>query len=462
MSFSISRRSALTAAGAPFLNLRAQNRNDRPNILWILGDDLGPQLGCYGHPLVHTPHADRIANEGVRFTHAFTTAPVCSASRSGWNTGVYQTATGTHNHRSHRQDGYALPDGVRLVSHRLRDAGYFTANVTAIAPGLRASGKTDFNCKVEGKPFDGTHWNQRAKGQPFYAQINFTAPHKGPMWPLARQAKQLVDPAKVELPPYYPDHPVVRDEVANYLDAVNYWDTQVGGVLELLKSEGLLDNTAIFVFGDNGRCLLRGKQWLYDPGTHVPLLVRWPGHIKPGTVRKDPAIALDITATTLEMAGLPMPSPMHGQSLLTGQPRQHVFTARDRCDMTVDRIRAARDSRYKLIRNFMPEKPYTQFNQYITTSYPTQNAMKELHAAGKLNPVQAQWMAPRKQEVELYDHQADPHEVRNLAGDPRHRAALTRLGGLLDRWIEETGDRGRTPESREAIEREEPRAGKKG
>lgn len=451
----LTRRSALAA---PFLNLRGQNKQDRPNILWILGDDLGPQLGCYGHPLVHTPNADRLAAEGARFTHCFTTAPVCSASRSAWNTGVYQTTTGAHNHRSHRKDDYHLPAGVRLVSLRLKDAGYFTANVTEIAPGLRVPGKTDFNFKTESKPFDGSHWRQRAQGQPFYAQVNFTAPHKGPQWTAARKQPKLIDPAKVELPPYYPDHPVVRDEVANYLDAVNLWDAQVGVLLDELKKDGLLENTAIFVFGDNGRCLLRGKQWLYDPGTHVPLLVRWPGHVKPGTVRRAPAIALDITATTLEIAGVERPQLMHGQSLLSAKPRQHVFTARDRCDMTVERIRAVRDGRYKLIRNFMPELPRTQFNEYITNSYPTQKVIKELHAAGKLNAVQADWMAPRKPDVELYDHQADPHEVMNLAGEKKHQAAQKRLTGLLDRWIAETNDQGRTPESRETIEREEPRA----
>ncbi len=459
----LSRRSALALA-APFLNLRAQNKQDRPNILWILGDDLGPQLGCYGHPLTHTPHADRLAAEGVRFTHCFTTAPVCSAARSGWNTGVYQTTTGTHNHRSHRKDGFVLPEGVRLVSHRLHDAGYFTANVTEVAPGTRVPGKTDFNFNTARSAFDGTHWNQRAQGQPFYAQINFTAPHKGPVWPAARRQKELVDPKRVDLPPYYPDHPVVRDEVANYLDAVNYWDTQVGVVIDALKADGLLDNTAIFVFGDNGRCLLRGKQWLYDPGTHVPLLVRWPGHIKPATVRRDPVISLDITATTLEIAGVARPQLMHGQSLLSraDKPRSHVFTARDRCDMTVDRIRAVRDGRYKLIRNFMPDRPYTQYNEYIANSYPTQKVIKEMHAAGKLNAVQGQWMAERKPEFELYDHQADPHEVKNLAADVTHHRTLTRLNGLLERWIEEAGDQGRTPESRETIEREEPRANAKG
>lgn len=453
----LSRRTALTAAAAPFLNLRAQNKKDRPNILWILGDDLGPQLGCYGEKLVETPNADRIAAEGARYTHCFTTAPVCSPSRSGWNTGVYQTTIDAHNHRSHRKDNHELPAGVRLVSHRLRDAGYFTANVTEPGPGIRVPGKTDFNFKVD-RPFEGKHWRERAKGQPFYAQINLTAPHKGPVWPNARKRPRLVDPAKVELPPYYPDHPVVRDEVANYLDAVNFWDAQVGVILDELKKDGLLENTAIFVFGDNGRCLLRGKQWLYDAGTHVPLLVRWPGHVKAGTVRKDPAISLDITATTLEIAGVPMPKLIHGQSLLRRvPPREYVFTARDRCDMTVDRIRAVRSSRYKLIRNFMPDRPYTQFNEYITRQYPTQGVLKELHAAGKLDGIQSQWMAPAKPEIELYDHITDPHEVDNLVDAPKLRKVQSDLVSRLDEWIISTNDQGRIPEPKEVIDREEPR-----
>jgi arylsulfatase A-like enzyme len=453
----ISRRAAFATA-ASWLRLAAQGKPGRPNILWILGDDLGPQLGCYGYPLVRTPNVDRLAAEGVRFTHCFTTAPVCSPSRSAWNTGVYQTTIGAHNHRSHRKDGYRLPEGVRLVSHRLRDAGYFTANVTAITPELRASGKTDFNFQTE-KPFDGTHWNQRAAGQPFYAQINFTAPHKGPQWPLARKHPNLIDPAKVELPPYYPDHPVIRDEVANYLDAVNNWDRQVGVVLDELKKDGLLENTLIFVFGDNGRCLLRGKQWLYDAGTHIPLIVRWPGRIAPGTVRKDPVLSLDITAATLEAAGVPLPKLFHGQSLFgKAKPRTEIFTARDRCDMTVDRIRAVRDSRYKLIHNFYPERSYSQFNEYIRNSYPALTVIQNLAKEGKLNELQARWVAPQRPEFELYDHVADPHEVNNLAGNPAHRKTLERLQKRLAQWITETGDQGRVAESAADIAREEPRA----
>ncbi len=413
--------------------LQAQQK---PNILWILGDDLGPQLSCYGHPIVKTPNMDRLAREGVRFTRAHTTAPVCSSSRSAFNVGLYQTFTGTHDHRSHRDDNYQLPHNAKLISERLAEAGYFTANVTDIAPGVRGTAKTDWNWKA-GKGFQGNHWRQRQSGQPFYAQINFQAPHKGPAFQAARKQSNLIDPKRVDLPPYYPDDPRIRDEVANYYDAIQLLDTQVGATLDALKQDGVLDNTIIFLFGDNGRCLIRGKQWLYDAGTHVPLIVRHPGVLKAGTVREDPVIAMDITAQSLLYAGLKLPEPFHGQALFGGKPREHIFTARDRCDMTVDRIRAVQTRRFKLIRNLMPEKPYTQFNQYILDQYPTYSVLKELHAAGKLNATQELFMAERKPELEFYDLDHDPHEVNNLAQGTKFERERQRLLKLLDGWIAE-------------------------
>ena len=163
---------ARSAALPAVIRARSGAAADRPNVLWILGDDLGIELGCYGHRAARTPNIDLLASQSVRFTQFHTTAPVCSASRSGFNTGLYQSSIGAHNHRSHRKDGYRLPEGVRLVSQRFRDAGYFTCNVLDIAPGVRGTGKTDYNFTVE-KPFDGTHWSQRRPGQPFYGQINF-------------------------------------------------------------------------------------------------------------------------------------------------------------------------------------------------------------------------------------------------------------------------------------------------
>jgi arylsulfatase A-like enzyme len=367
--------------------------------------------------------------------------------------GLYQTTTGTQNHRSHRQDGYTLPEGARLITDRFRDHGYFTCNVREIAAGVSGDGKTDFNFKVP-KPFDGTHWSQRKPGQPFYAQVNFMAPHKGASFIAARKQKMLIDPDKIELPPFYPDHPVVRDEVANYLDAVQMLDHQVGVLQEKLAEDKLLDNTVIFLFGDNGRCLIRGKQWLYQYGTHVPLLVRWPGVTKAGDVRDDPSVALDLTATSLAAAGIPLPAWFHGRPLFGAQakPRDFIVTARDRCDETIERIRAVRDRRYRYIRNFMPERPYTQPNDYITRSYPTQRVMKELHAAGKLNAVQELWMAPHKPPVEFYDTQSDPFEIRNLASSPTHEKLVAQFARRLDDWMAETKDKGGIPEPKEELD----------
>jgi len=448
----IMNRRTFLAAGASPAFVRTLSAAERPNIVWILAEDLGPQLGYCGYPLVETPNIDRLAAEGVRYEHAHTTAPVCSASRSAFNVGLYQTSTGTHNHRSHRNDGYRLPAGAKLVSQRLQEGGYFTANVKGeIAPGVRGAGKTDFNFAAD-KPFMGDHWNQRAKGQPFYAQVNFQATHKGPAFVEARRASKLINPAKIELPPYWPDHPVVRDEFANYLDCVNLLDRNVGALIGALKRDGVYDNTLIFFMGDNGRCLIRGKQWCYDAGTHVPMIARWPGMVKPGTVAADPVLSLDMTATTLAAAGIALPTPFHGRPLWGkgAQPRQHVVTARDRCDMTVDRIRCVRDREYAYIRNFMPERPYTQFNRYIQTQYPTLGVMQELHAAGKLKGAELVFMTERKPEVEFYHVRQDPHEIRNLAQDPGQSQRMRRYAAILDEWIKSTGDHGRIPEPPEA------------
>ncbi|MFN7933526.1 MAG: sulfatase [Bryobacteraceae bacterium] len=445
------RRTLLKAAAPAIIRARMGAAGDRPNILWIIAEDIGPWFSCYGHNIVQTPNLDKLAASGVRYTRAFTTAPVCSASRSAFNVGLYQIHTGTHNHRSHRKDGFTLPPHARLINDRMRDAGYFTCNIRQYAPGMQGSGKTDYNFTTN-KPWDGTHWNQRKAGQPFYAQINFTEPHKGPAFVEARKQKQLVDPAKVPLPPYFPDHPTVRDEVANFFDAINLLDKKVGVLLETLDKDKALDNTVVFMMGDNGTCLIRGKQWCYTKGVHVPMMLRWPGVTKPGTVNEDLTLSLDMTATSLMAAGIPIPEQFHGTPLVgpKAKKRDFLFTARDRCDMTVDRIRSVRDKRFNFIRNFMPERPYTQYNEYILKSYPTLTVMKQLHEQGKLNATQQLFMVPRKPDTELYDLQNDPHEVNNLAAKPEHRKRAADMDRRLQAWLKEMDDKGAIAEKPEA------------
>lgn len=418
-------------------------QTERPNILWILAEDFGPDLGCYGNQLVRTPNIDRLASEGMRCTNAFVTAPVCSPSRSALITGMYQTSIDAHQHRSHRDDGYKLPEPIKIITEYFRAAGYFTANVTTPAPGIKGTGKTDFNFNVE-KPFDGTDWNQRKPGQPFYAQINFNETHRT----FPENVPNPVDPEKVEFPPYYPDHPITRKDWAQYLDSTNRLDEKVGAVLKRLEEEKLLENTVIFFFGDNGQAHVRGKQWLYDGGIHVPLIVRWPGKIKPGTVSDDLISSIDITAASLAIAGIPIPKYMDGRDFLNPRTpkREFIIAARDRCDETVDRIRCVRTMQFKYINNFYPERPYTQINRYKEVQYPVMRLMRRLLAAGKLDSIQAKFMAPTRPAEELYDIQKDPYEINNLAGQPASAAIIDEMRGILQQWIKETGDKGQYPE----------------
>jgi N-sulfoglucosamine sulfohydrolase len=409
----------------------------RPNILWIIAEDICPDIGCYGNPLVKTPNIDKLAGEGARYTNAFTTAPVCSPSRSAFMTGMYQTSIGCHNHRSHRYDGYRLPAPVKIITEYFREAGYFTSNCGGLA--WDKPGKTDLNFAID-KPFDGTDWRQREAGQPFYAQVNLSETHRI----FKRDPDNPIDENKVELPPYYPDHPIARRDWANYLECVQVLDKEVGRVLERLEEYGLAENTIVFFFGDNGRPHLRGKQFLYEGGIHVPLIVRWPGQIKPGTVTDDLVSAIDLGPTSLKLAGIEPPGHMQGQVFLGpgAKRRGFIFAARDRCDGTVDRIRCVRSKQYKYIRNYYPNRPYMQFNLYKKHRYPMWTLMQILYVEGKLTPQQELFMASTRPEEEFYDLASDPHELNNLAGSREHQKLIQKFRQALDKWIKETDDKG--------------------
>jgi len=443
---------------APVVFGAGESKN-RPNILWLVAEDFGPHLGCYGTKEVWTPNLDRLAAEGVRYTGAFTTAPVCSPSRSAFMTGMYQTAIGAHNHRSHRDDGYKLPDGVRVLTDWLRDAGYFTANLRELPKefGFRGTGKTDWNFAYEGKPFDGSNWEELKTHQPFYAQINFHETHR------KFNGEKRADPAKVVLPPYYPDHPVTREDWAAYLDAASELDRKIGLILRQLETEGLADNTVVIFFGDNGQAHVRGKQFCYDEGLNVPLIIRWPKGVpkpknfKPGTVDSQLHDAIDWAATTLAIAGVPKPPKMQGRVFLGDRaepPRKYSFGARDRCDETVFRFRTVRDARYRYIRNFTPDRPFLQKNDYKEKQYPVWNLLKELNAQGKLTPTQAVLCAPTMPPEELYDLESDPYEIKNLVNSPEHAEVLKHLRAALEQWIADTHDAGAVMEPPEVAARQ--------
>ena len=427
----------------------------RPNILWIIVDDMSANFSSYGETLIETPHVDRLASRGVRFTNAYVTAPVCSPNRSAFITGMYQTSIGAHHHRSGRGElKIDLPAGVRPVPELFREAGYYTAITRWPDRDRTSTGKTDYNFEWNRAMYDGPDWSQRRSGQPFFAQIHLPGgKHRGASLEsfarLSARVEDLLgdrtDPARVELPPYYPDDPVIRKDWAAYLDSVRLTDKYVGDVVKRLKAEGEYENTIVLFMTDHGISHARGKQFLYDEGLHVPLVIAGPT-IDPGEVRDDLVEHIDIAALSLGLARIEIPDYMQARDILGKdyQKRTAVFAARDRCDETVDHIRAVRTERYKYIRNFLPERPHLQPNRY-KDGKAILKALRRASEAGTLNEAQGLLFAQARPTEELYDLAADPFEVRNLAGDPKHQSRLKKLRKRLDDWMQRTKDQG--PES---------------
>jgi arylsulfatase A-like enzyme len=441
-----------------------------PNILWLIGENLSHDLGCYGAKDVHTPNLDRLAAEGVRYTRVFATNPACAPSRSAFFVGLYQTTTGTHPMRSHRDDAFRLPEGVRPVTHRLRDKGYYTANIKTVGTNSVGTGKLDLNFVNEGPIYHegSSDWSNLKSRQPFFAVVNAeeneydiydrkSAEKPRVEWVGERLHVQHAKPETVTPPPFYPDHPVVRQEWARYLNSVSGMDLRFGKVLAQLRADGLEDDTVIIFFGDNGRLEPRGIHWCYDNGLRVPMIIKWPKNfpapkqIKPGTVDERIISLIDVTATTLALAGIPKPPLMQGRIFLGDQAepaRRFAFAARDRIDETQQRIRSVHDERFHLIRTISTGPTFASLNRYKEKCFAIMPVMRELHAQGRLSGPPLELMQRTGPCEELYDTQADPHEIKNLIASnlPEHREALTRLRAALDTWLIESGDQGAIPE----------------
>lgn len=438
---------------------------EKPNILWFVVDDMSANFSCYGETAIQTPHVDRLAREGTKFTNAFVTAPVCSACRSALIIGMYQTSIGAHHHRSGRGiEKIHLPVGIEPVPALLQKSGYYTCIGSGLPLVTRAGkkgkgnaglGKTDYNFEWDAKIYDAADWSGRKAGQPFFMQVQLAGGKlrggdDGSAQKLSQRARQefgtAVQPQDVTLPPYYPREEVLLRDWAAYLDAVRFTDKHVGQVLARLEQEGILENTLVVFMTDHGISHARGKQFLYNEGTHVPFVVRGPG-ISQGVVREDLIEQVDLAALTLAAAGVPIPKTMHGRDLLAKdyQPKEAVFAARDRCDETVERIRSVRTDRFLYIRNFHPQRPHLQPNAYKDGKSIVQS-LRALHAAGALDSLSEKLLfAPTRPAEELYEWKVDRWQVQNLAADPAHRQTLEKLRARLDRWMDETNDHG--PES---------------
>ena len=421
----------------------------KPNILWLIAEDMSPHFGCYGEKSIQTPHVDKLAADGLLFEHAFVSAPICSPSRSALITGMYQTSIGAQHHRSGVGMKIELPSDVQLVPRLFQQAGYHTSNGGYFP--ATGKGKTDYNFEFDAGIYDGTDWKTRKADQPFFAQIQLLGGKTRDIpKELAAARKKLgnaTPTGDLSLPPYYPRTPLILDDWAATLDAVRITDRQVGEIVERLRTEGILDQTIIFFITDHGVSHGRGKQFLYDEGTHIAFVVSGPGLPKGGR-RHDLIEHIDMAAMSLALAGIPLPKSMQARNVLAPdyQPREATYSARDRADETVDHIRSVRTVRWKYIRNFLPQRPYLQPNDYKDHK-PCLIALRSAEAAGELDDVQRLLFAKTRAPEELYDLAADPWEVRNLAADPACASILLGLRSKLDRWMEQTNDQGRISET---------------
>jgi N-sulfoglucosamine sulfohydrolase len=415
---------------------------DKPNIIWLMAEDISTDLSCYDMPDVRTPNLDAMAAKGVRFENCFVTNPICSPSRSAMMIGAHQVKTNTHQHRSNREVPLSLP--YRPFTQLLREAGYTTilGNHNVMGKGR----KTDVNFKHEALgPWDGKttfglfdkYDEFLPEDGPFFAQIQLNVTHRGGWWErISQESPDRHDPSKVTLPTYMADDPIVRQDWARYLDQLEYMDREVGMIRQELEKKGLSDNTIIIFIGDNGRCNIRGKGYLHDPGLRIPLII-YDSRDKEARpqVQSEVISATDITATILAYAGAELPAFLTGSPIFDkGFNRKYVYAARDLWDEVMEDSRALTSSRWKYIRNDKPEIPFDAGQAYLEFYRPAVHIMRTLRDGGQLTPEQAFFFLPTKPSEELYNLENDPEELNNLVGKKAHRRTLRRLRKLTKRY----------------------------
>jgi arylsulfatase A-like enzyme len=434
----------------------------KPNILWIYLEDTSPLIGSYGTSIIATPNIDQLAEKGQVYTNAFMPAPVCSASRSSIITGIMSTTLGVHNHHSSRTEESAiyLPEGIQTIPEIFKKAGYFTFN----------NGKDDYNFTYDrkalysqdyfwhplyGKKGEPLPFSELKNKMPFFGQIQLQGGKEIFSPKFKENVKTPVDKAKIKLPPYLPNHPAIIEEYANHLDAIQITDEKVGEIMKQLNENSLLENTIVFFFSDHGMRLTRHKQFLYDGGLHVPLIIadfRHVGKIGSGTVNTDLVSGLDLGTSSLALAELPIPGYMEGKNIfIESNERKYIVSTRDRCDFTIDRIRSVRSKEFKYIKNFMTDRPFAQPTYMDVDGVEFVKVMKQLHAEKKLDSLQDRFFSEERPSEELYNIKKDPFELNNLAENPNYIGVKDKYAGILDQWINDTNDQGQYPEGNEGL-----------
>lgn len=411
-----------------------------PNILWITSEDNGPQLGCYGDEYAKTPNIDALAQRSLRYHRCWSNAPVCAPARTTIISGMYATSLGGHHMRS----GVRLPATFATYPDILRKAGYYCTN----------NSKKDYNFATEDGGWHESgrkaHWRNRPKKDtPFFAIFNYTVSHESKIRTRPHQLKH--DPAAAPVPAYHPDTAEVRHDWAQYYDKMTEMDQQVGEILAELEADGLSESTIIFYYGDHGSGMPRSKRWPFDSGLRVPLLLHVPAkfrHLAPtdygsGKVTDRLVSFVDLGPTAISMAGLKPPTNMQGVPFAgkyNGTAKQYLFGYRGRMDERIDMVRTCTDGRFIYMRHFYPDRPYLKHVDYMFQT-PTTRVWNEMYRAGDLNEAQAKFWQDKPVE-ELFDLQADPDEINNLANSADYRKKTAELRNTLQNWMQETLDLG--------------------
>ena len=423
----------------------------RPNIIWLMAEDMGLDLGCYGMKGVKTPNLDKLAQEGMLFTKAYCANPICSPNRSSMMVGVHQTVINAQHHRSNRDVPLEAP--YKPITYWLRKAEY----TCIIGSELVMSGglKTDCNFKhtmlgdYDGETTFGL-FDKKLKfsvaDQPFFNQIQLKATHRGDWWNEVREkSKHPVALNAIELPPYFADTPEIRYDWAAYLDQVEYMDNEVGLIIAELRAQAIETNTVVIFIADNGRCNLRGKGYLHESGIHIPMIVWAPGRVVPDTVVDELVCTTDISATVLKLAGATIPDYITAQPFMgveQVQYRNHVRSARDIWDEIDECSRSVTTKRFKYIKNHMPEVPWATDQAYLELNRPALHVMRHLKAEGRLSPVEMTFFHDKKPDEELYDLEKDPDELNNLAANPEYSTVLNEMRVLETQWQADHRDHG--------------------
>ncbi len=426
----------------------ASAQQKKPNIIWITCEDISPFIGAYGDQLIKTPNIDQLAKEGIRFNNVYTAAGVCAPSRSSFITGMYPTSIGTMHMRTIGDPKYqpvpsysaVIPADIKCFPEYLRMAGYYCTN----------NEKQDYQFIPPVTVWDengpAASYRNRPPDKPFFAVYNLFITHESQLF--GRTDSLLLDPDKIIVPPYYPDTRIVRHDLNRLFTNIERMDGQVGELIQLLKDDGVYDNTIIFFFSDHGGALPWMKREILERGTHIPFIIRFPGGGHAGSQNNEMINGVDFAPTVLSLAGITIPAYIQGQAFLGNQksktPRKYVFAGRDRMDTEYDRVRMVRDKQFQYLYNYMPDQPYYQ-NIAYRLSIPMMKEFLELRDEGKLDSFQMAWFRNKPVE-ELYDIKNDPHELHNLVNDPRYKNKLTELRSAFQHWNKEFGDMGGIPE----------------